>query len=342
MIKEYEKKIYEQEQLISISKALNSNLELSFLIETILNVVVTHGKTIAVAVFIAENYSETDFLLFSKYIGLDNDRFKDIKLTLNKPLLQLLTKEKHPTYLSALKVKANDNSLSKDEIDKIQSFYVDPLLVPFLFHRTMVGLLLLGERQDCKPYTQSQIDFFLNLSHIAAIAINNAKLYYIATTDYLTLLKTHQFFQTKIDELIISSQENHSPLSILLLDIDFFKKINDNYGHLSGDHILKKVAQIFQENSETTDICCRYGGEEFVAILPNTNLSKAKKIAQSLRKKIEQQKFQVKGEKDVSLTISIGVTQYQENDLHKEIFIGRCDQALYLAKNKGRNRVEAL
>lgn len=342
MIRKYEKKIYDQEQLLQISKALNSNLELSFLIETILNIIIVHAQTMHAVIFVSENYSEEKFLLFSKCMDFDDIDARDIKLILKKPLIELLTNEKEPIYLESLKEKVSKKDFRESSFDKIQVYFTNPLLLPLVFHKTLVGLLLLGERQNATPYSPSQLDFFLNLSNIAAIAINNAKLYYIATTDYLTMLKTHQFFQTKIEEHLIVTQKNNSPLSLLLLDIDFFKSINDNYGHLIGDFILKQVAQIFYNIFACLDCCFRYGGEEFVAILPNTTLNEAKKIAEQLRIKIKQKEFQTTQEKTLSLTVSIGVTQYQEQDRHKDVFIERCDQALYLAKNNGRNRVESL
>ena len=123
-------------------------------------------------------------------------------------------------------------------------------------------------------------------------------------------------------------------LSIVLLDIDHFKRVNDTYGHDTGDFVLKEITELIRENARISDILARYGGEEFVIILPETDVEGASKQIERMREIIEKTSFDGAG----NLTISAGITSYREGDSCKSM-ITRADKALYLAKEEGRNRV---
>ena len=128
------------------------------------------------------------------------------------------------------------------------------------------------------------------------------------------------------------------PFSVLMLDIDFFKKINDTYGHLAGDFVLKQMADLIQNIIRKSDICGRFGGEEFVIVLPNTKISGAMKLANRIKDAIENKEFEFNGIK-IKFTVSIGVTSVGINDSYESL-MARVDEALYEAKKKGRNRIE--
>ena len=129
-----------------------------------------------------------------------------------------------------------------------------------------------------------------------------------------------------------------TPLSVMMLDIDHFKKVNDTYGHLAGDFILKEVANIIKSTIRSSDACGRFGGEEFIILLPNTKLSGAMKLAERIRENIQNHKF-IFNDIKVPITVSIGITSASKNDSIYSL-IQRVDEALYEAKNKGRNRIE--
>ena len=152
---------------------------------------------------------------------------------------------------------------------------------------------------------------------------------------------TKLYNRNKLDEVLIceSNRTNryNSTFGIIILDIDHFKDVNDTYGHLMGDKILKEFASILESNSRKTDTIGRWGGEEFMIICPETDINEAIKVAENLRLKIENHKFPIINSK----TSSFGVTVYMKGDDHKSI-VARADEALYCAKTNGRNRVEAL
>jgi diguanylate cyclase (GGDEF)-like protein/PAS domain S-box-containing protein len=158
-----------------------------------------------------------------------------------------------------------------------------------------------------------------------------------ATIDSLTGIYNRMKFEEIMDEEIERISVNGKDLSILLLDIDYFKAINDTYGHQAGDTVLKELSSLISENIKTSDILARWGGEEFVIILPGTNVDGAFQFAEKLRKIIKHNHFTDIGK----MTASFGVGQLGEYETKSTLF-EKVDKALYIAKNNGRNRVEKL
>lgn len=159
-----------------------------------------------------------------------------------------------------------------------------------------------------------------------------------ANIDFLTGCVNKKETETSIETFLKQHLRYKTPFSILMFDIDFFKKVNDTYGHLAGDFILKELAKIIQDIIRESDICGRFGGEEFLVLLPNTKMSGALKLAKRMRKSIEDYKFKFENQ-IISITMSIGITSASKNDSVFSL-IERVDDALYKAKHNGRNRIE--
>lgn len=160
------------------------------------------------------------------------------------------------------------------------------------------------------------------------------------TLDGLTGLKNRKYFDESLSKEMKSARRAQSHLSLLLIDIDHFKMINDTYGHLVGDDCLRDVSQLLQQQLlRKTDTIARYGGEEFAIILPSNNQQMAIMLAEKIRQSIESLSFQA-GREKIHLTVSIGVASIiPQLSCSKESLILKADKALYLAKNAGRNRV---
>ena len=156
--------------------------------------------------------------------------------------------------------------------------------------------------------------------------------------DNLTGLYNRKSYDQKIEETLANLARYNVPSSLLICDIDNFKKINDNFGHHIGDLTLKKVSQIFKKKLRKNDFIARYGGDEFLCILPHTMLEEAKKVAEEIQSYIDGASFTFKGKK-VPVTISIGVSTFKNGDDALTIF-ERADVSLYMAKNSGRNLVK--
>jgi len=176
----------------------------------------------------------------------------------------------------------------------------------------------------------------------AELEEKNAYLEEIANLDGLTQIYNHRYFQEFLDKEINRSIRQESELSLILTDIDNFKKFNDFYGHQAGDYVLKELAGLCTEVIREYDLMARYGGEEFVFVLPETDQSEALIVAEKLRSAIEQHPFHYDGD-DYRVTSSFGVAVFSGGGkaLKKTELIERADKALYTAKKKGRNRVEA-
>lgn len=163
--------------------------------------------------------------------------------------------------------------------------------------------------------------------------------YKLATTDGLTELYNHRYFQEQMKLNIENSKRYGNEFSMIILDIDFFKKFNDTYGHQSGDAVLRQVAQTLKRSVRATDIACRYGGEEMSIILPNTGKNVAHSTAEKICERVSSNKFKLQGDKEVSVTISLGVSTYPQDGQTPSELIEAADKRLYNAKNNGRNQV---
>lgn len=163
--------------------------------------------------------------------------------------------------------------------------------------------------------------------------------YRLATTDGLTELYNHRYFQEQIRMQVEQSKRYNHNFSLIIIDIDFFKKFNDTFGHQSGDAVLRQVAQTLKKNVRATDIVCRYGGEEMSIILPNTGKDEAFSTAQKICERVASKKFKLAGDKETNVTISLGVSTFPYDGDSASSIIEAADKRLYNAKNNGRNQV---
>lgn len=163
--------------------------------------------------------------------------------------------------------------------------------------------------------------------------------YKLATIDGLTELYNHRYFQETLKNQIEISKRYGQPFSLIIIDIDFFKKFNDTYGHQAGDAVLRQVAQTLKKNSRTTDFVCRYGGEEMSIILPNTTAEEALFNANRINRAVAEREFQLNATETGNVTISVGVATYPNNAETAQDLIEYADRGLYWAKEHGRNQV---
>jgi two-component system cell cycle response regulator len=161
----------------------------------------------------------------------------------------------------------------------------------------------------------------------------------LAITDALTGLYNRRYMETHISGLIEHASSRNKPLTVLVLDIDYFKSINDNHGHDVGDEVLREFALRIRKSIRGIDLACRYGGEEFVVIMPETDLAVATTVAERLRRRIAGEPFAIQqGARTIEVTISVGIAALGGSDDAASV-MKRADQALYRAKRDGRNRV---
>lgn len=169
----------------------------------------------------------------------------------------------------------------------------------------------------------------------------NRRLELLSITDGLTKLHNHRYFQDELARAFEESERYERPLSLAMIDIDYFKKVNDTYGHAVGDEILKGVANLYRESVRTTDLVARYGGEEFAVMMPETNLADALTFAEKIRSLVESTPMETQAG-PLNITVSLGVASIPHSKIHtpKEVIVA-ADKALYRAKRNGRNQVQA-
>ncbi len=265
-------------------------------------------------------------------------RFKDLTFPLDPAAPYLLSQAFH---------RGTSWYLTKNDIAQFQN---DPLLQAFQTQELIImplkakdnvnGLIIADNIYTQKPITDDDIRIFTMLANQAGLAIENSNLYEMivqkSQTDPITQLWNHGYFQDTLSTLFKKAEENQTPLSLALMDIDDFKKLNDTYGHQSGDQVLREIGEILKELSRTQDIICRYGGEEFAMILDATDKKQSYEIAERLRVKIEQKQWKLPN--DFKMTVSIGVANFPDDAKDKEELIAKADRAMYIAKFSGKNQ----
>jgi diguanylate cyclase (GGDEF)-like protein len=228
--------------------------------------------------------------------------------------------------------------LSRGEEEAVVALGAE-LFVPVIMKR-MVAILALGEKQSEAAFDEDDYNFLDTVSKQAAIVMENARLFELATYDSLTGLMRRGAFESVFKDEVRRSRRYNHPLSLLMIDIDHFKNINDTYGHLAGDIVLKHVARTIKEHLRSTDLPGRYGGEEFCILLSETGSAAALKVAENLRKMIADMRILIGEGREVRVTASIGVFSATDGQIPDTTEIYKlADAALYQAKRQGRNRV---
>ncbi len=211
------------------------------------------------------------------------------------------------------------------------------LCVPLIAKGEVIGVLNITNKKHDKLFNQKDLEFITSLANQAAIAIDNAKLYELATKDGMTKLYIYRHFYTLLENEIRRCARYKRNMSLIMMDIDNFKRINDTYGHLTGDTILKRLAAVLRETVRKIDIPARYGGEEFVVILPETDKKDACVIAERIRKNVAAITVKINETQTLSPTISMGIAQYTTDGQEPKELINAADTALYFSKHNGKN-----
>ncbi len=234
-----------------------------------------------------------------------------------------------------------DEEMIKDAVD-VNEPQISYFVVPIKYSDNLGGVIILAHGDANKIHSKEE-GFFRTVIKEGYVLIQNAWLYRkirnLAITDSLTGIYNRGFFYTSLCKEFARSTRFNLPLTFLLLDIDFFKKVNDTYGHLQGDDVLRKVAKILKKNIRTYDVLGRYGGEEFSILMPEAKIGDGCNLAERIRHEIATLNFGTES-KALKCSISIGVSSCPDDEIKTmEDLVRKADNALYKAKAEGRNRV---
>ncbi len=322
---------------LCIINELNSSVTHKQKINEILEAIIASGtiliKSEVIAIILIDrlNHHITHFSLSPSRENAD-------VRTLARNIIHELINKKMPIRLS---VSSEDNTfrnITENMNMKTNNF----LAVPVMIEGEILGGLIFINKAGVDEFTMENEDHALMVSSQAAMAIEKSlfheEILQLARTDGLTGLNNHRTFHEELDVELKRARRFSNHLSLLLIDIDFFKKYNDTYGHQGGDTALKDLAAIFKKNLRGIDSAARYGGEEFTVILPETTLNGALKTAERIREETGLHPFMMSA-RETYLTVSIGVSVFPEDAMNKEDLIKTADDALYMAKRLGRNKV---
>jgi len=265
---------------------------------------------------------------------------EDIRSRVERSPSLLALEEKRPVAITD--IHRDELFVPWREVAKLVG-YSSFISVPLVLHERALGVLNVYLSQVHR-FSNEEVELLSHFANQAAIAIENALLFEektrLAITDELTGLYNHRHFYQVLEAEIKRAQRYKRPLSLIMVDIDYFKNYNDRCGHLKGDEALRQLAGVLRRNARDVDVIARYGGEEFTLILPETDLAQAEVQAERIRAAVEQHLFEAEEVQPLGkLTISLGVATYFSPMKRMEELVHAADQALYRAKAQGRNQV---
>lgn len=332
----YEKKIYDLEQMLEVAKSFCQNFDLGSLLESIVYICMAQMHVLGAEIFISDLVTNERFILRT---DKESSTENKVVIPFSTPITTKLLEIKKPVDFEELK-----NLVGECEHLKTIEKLTPTLIVPLIQQNHLNGILILQERikiEDDVSYTEYEKNQIMSIASFASVAINNAALAEIASIDMMTHLLLKYYFFNYLIKAIDSAFLKNENIAVLMFDIDFFKKINDTYGHECGDYVLITVADIIKKSLRDNDVASRYGGEEFTVLLNDTGKDGAMLVAERIRSSVDAYDF-VYNENHLHITISVGVSVFDaESNLVNSAnhFVNQADQALYASKSAGRNKV---
>jgi len=321
--------------LYSIGKAMNYISDLKKLLQFIL------GQ--AIEITSAEKGSlmlydmETDQLNIRVLAGLEDNTFQE-KVNNNEIECRSFKAGEGiagRVFLNAKPIVVNNIKEDGVFVDSHASYVRSIACIPMVVFNEVIGVINVTNKRHGKEFTDDDVEMLKAVADQAAVAINKAQLWDMAVTDSLTGLYVRRYFMVKLQEELVRAERYNNILSIVMADLDGFKNINDTYGHDMGDRVLKAIGQFLQQNIRDVDVVARYGGDEFVIMIPEAAQESAYILSERLRKQFSELKF----ENLPPITISLGIATYPSEGPELEDIIKKADSAMYAAKRAGRNKV---
>jgi len=331
--KELEKEKKNLEILLQASQELGNSLKLEDTYEVINRMIKKLVSCQTCIVFLIKDVEGEPQLVAEEVTGPYREYVFTVKtfpISSSETIVGWVASERKPYIIADTEVEKNPPPMIRYERSE--------MAVPLISKDECIGVIYVGQ-QKANAFSHDDLNLLSTLANQTSIAVTNAKLYEkthnMATTDGLTGLYTHRYFQEKLEEEVQKAQRYQTHMAMLMVDTDHFKQYNDTYGHPDGDMLLKEICKLLKSYVRDTDIVCRYGGDEFTLILVEADKKTAINTAERIRQAIQLRLNQ----RDVKITASIGVASYPEDATNKTDLMAQADASVYKAKHGGRNRV---
>ncbi len=323
----------ELEIILEITKSISSTLNFQEVLRTIVNKVADYAHADRCSIILIDNQQKFGYVMASHDAPDIHNLQIDLK---NYPEISSSLESKDTVVVNDI----NLDPLMSNVCQALKKMQIKSLLViPILYHEEIIGTLFLKIIKNPHKFTTEEISFCKVVANTSASAIKNAQFYeqirLQAKTDGLTNLLNHRSFLEKYQEEISRAKMNSKPFSILIIDIDNFKALNDSYGHKYGDNVLHKIALCLKNNTRGIDTVARYGGDEFICLLPETLHDHGLIVANRIMKKIKEQLQE--NEIITSLSIGLATCDYQTHD--SAMLLQLAEQAMYIAKYRGGDQI---
>ncbi|RCK81779.1 MAG: diguanylate cyclase/phosphodiesterase (GGDEF & EAL domains) with PAS/PAC sensor(s) [Candidatus Ozemobacter sibiricus] len=330
--KRLDEKIQEVSILYQATQMIASELQLKTLLDMAMNATSEISEVTRGSIWLYDE--DTERFTLCSHLG-DSANLPEHLPLADSPLCHHLLQHKVPLIRTANGL----NDLHLNELDS-RIFGNTFIIVPIIHQGEFLGLMHLSEKISQGDFTERDQRLIKVFAVQLGAAVKNAKLYEQAITDGMTHLYLHRYFKQRLADEFKRAVRFKRNLALIMIDIDHFKKLNDTYGHQTGDEVLKRVASIMRKAVRTHDLPVRYGGEEFALVLPETDMAGALAVAERVRKSIEHEVIEHNG-KTIRITASFGVSVHPDSATEAEALIKAADEALYRSKENGRNRVTA-
>lgn len=332
--------------LLTISQAVSSTLHSSEILHTIVKSVAEVIEVVRCSIVKIGKKEGVGYVLTT----YENPNIKYLPLELGKyPEIRRALEEKDAVIVGDIDTDPLMDSV-KESLKKLK--FTSLMIIPIMVREEVVGTLFLRTSRKERSFTQREISFCRLVANLAGNALANAHLFEsmelanlelgrLAITDGLTGVHNHRHFRTRLDDEFSRAQRYGTPLSLIMLDIDYFKNINDAFGHGQGDIVLREIADVVRNCVRKTDMLARYGGEEFAVLLPQTDKDGAVMEGERIRNAVKDYKC-TGPDRCIMVTVSLGISTFPSSGIkNADDMVGKADDALYEAKNSGRNRTVA-
>ena len=321
-----------------IGKALTSSLEIREILQKIMQTIGDYFRPSNWSLLlIDENKNE---LYFEIVVGEVSDRIKDIRIKVGEGVAGWVALNGQPLLVPDV---TQDPRFLK-RIDKISNFATESIIaVPMKIRNKVLGVIELINKNELNPLNKRDLEILTTVADYAAIALENSRNYQriqeLTITDDITGLYNSRHLHQIIKDEIDRFERYHNPFSIIFFDLDFFKRVNDTYGHLVGSQMLHKVAKVILKNIRKVDRAVRYGGDEFVVVLPQTTKKQAHVVVKRLRDAINLEVYFAEEGFNIRITASFGVATFGDDATSKDELLRAADEAMYQIKDTSRDGI---